>query len=245
MMNSYFSGPSQPLWLTSGDVAAIAGCGGKTSLLYALAGESRASSVLIGTTTRIFRPPLGVFDRAVPTGGSIADTSGVTLAFAGEENSKLLPSPEDELARICPHFDRVFLECDGSRGLPLKGWEDREPVIPEFCTATVGVAVVWPVGHTLSEKLVLRPERFCALTGARPGDIVAPEHVAAMISRPDGMMRNAKGRKILFFNQIESEAAEKTVSDVLALMPDEFMRGLSRVVFGSVRQSRYRVVWNG
>lgn len=243
MMNAYFSGPSAPLGLGRGDISAIIGCGGKTSLLYALAAENRASSVLIGATARIFRPPDDIFDRAVHTGETVTDTSGVTLAFAGEENGKLLPSHADELARLCPRFDHVFLECDGSRGLPLKGWNDREPVIPEFCTSTVGVAVVRPVGQRLSDQLVLRPERFCALTGADTGDIITPGHIAAMISHPDGMMRNAKGRIVLFINQIESEATEKSALEMLELLPDEFTRRLSRVVFGSVRQRRYRVVW--
>lgn len=244
-MYENFSGSSltELLGLYVNDAAAIIGCGGKTSLLYRLAAENRDASTLIGTTTRMFPPDASIYDYEATACPYETARPGVALISGGESDGKLLPPPKETLARIYPRFDYTFLECDGSNLLPLKGWADYEPVIPDFTTITIGVAVVWPLGASLSVQNTHRLPLFCEISGANPGDIIETRHIAAMISHPHGMLRNAIGRKALFFNQIEDAYALGQAREILRLLPDGFLTGLSRVIAGSIKLNLFKTLW--
>lgn len=227
---------------------AIVGCGGKTSAMYRLAEENRDKAVLITTTTRILRPSKNVFDYSVlqdEIGGKFRRKQGVTLFYGGEENSKLLSPCPDELLHAQSLFDCVFIEADGSKNLPLKGWNKCEPVIPEFVTATLAVAVPTPIGENLSEKNTHRLPVFCALTGANAGETITAEHIAKMICSPHGMLQKSRGKRILFINQVETEKTLVQARGILDCMPKTFLQSLSRVVAGSVRLGEYIVIREG
>lgn len=214
---------TKALGLGPGDAVAIIGCGGKTSLANRLAMENRHLPILFSTTTRILMPPDDVVDRCLP----VADTvrPGVNLACEdGEE--KLRGVPLEALERLRPADGISILEADGSRGLPLKGWADHEPVVPSFTTATVGVCAVRPVGMPFSEEMAHRPELFRNATGIKKGEAIGVEHIAAMVGE---MFRKAVGRRILFINQVESAGEEFAVSRLA-----EGLGGL-RIVAGSLR----------
>ncbi|GHV96591.1 hypothetical protein AGMMS50293_29110 [Spirochaetia bacterium] len=155
-------------------VITVIGSGGKTSLIRLLAAHFSRSlvkerrKVLVTTTTKMFPlPPL----------------DGVTtVGCFNEKTGKLESLPLYELERIIPDFDLVLIEGDGSRELPLKGWADSEPVVPPFTTITVGVLPLWPLGMTVSEKIVHRLPLFCDLSGASPGEVLSVSHLAAVIS---------------------------------------------------------------
>lgn len=231
------------LGISLNDAAAIIGCGGKTSLLYRLAAENRTASTLIGTTARMFPPPAGIFDYEAILCPDEAAKPGVTLISGGESGGKLLPPPKETLSRVSSRFDYTFLECDGSNLLPLKGWADHEPVIPDFATITIGVAVVRPIGQILSDRNAHRLSLFCKISDAKPGDIIEARHIAAMLSHPSGMLRNAVGRKALFFNQIEDEDSLLQVREIMRLLPDSFISGLSRVISGSLHHNIFTTLW--
>ena len=228
--------------LRKGGFAAVIGCGGKTSLMYLLSEKNRACSVLIGTTTRILSPPAGIFDRVISPGDVIRREAGVALGFNGEQNGKLLPFPMDELDSVRRFFDYTVFECDGSKGLPLKGWADYEPVVPRFADITIGVVSPHPSGEVLSDKNTHRIKEFCGITGANPGDVVTPAHIASMICHPRGMMQKAAGTKVLLFNQVEDETAQKRADDILSRMPQSFLESLSAVITGSVHQEKFKIV---
>ncbi len=218
---------TQALGIGPGDAVAIIGCGGKTSLASRLAMENRHLPVLFSTTTRILMPPEEVVDRRLL---SVADTvrPGVNLICEDGEIKLRGVSPE-ALERLRPAEGITLLEADGSRGLPLKGWADHEPVVPPFTTATVGVCTVRPVGMPFSEALAHRPELFRKATGIRDGEPVAVEHIAAMVEE---MFRKAVGRRILFVNQVESAEDEPAMFRLA-----ERLNGL-RIVAGSLHNER-------
>lgn len=228
--------------LQPGSVTAIVGCGGKTGLLYLLASELRETAVLIGTTTRIWTPPPGVFERLLRPGEDLRRENGVTLAFNGEENGKLLPFPTDGLDRARRFFDYVIIECDGSKNRPLKGWADHEPVLPDFTGVTVGVVSPKPAGAPLSEQNTHRIAEFCGITGAVPGETVTPAHIASMICHPRGLMQKARGAKVLLINQVEDQASEKCALDILSRLPEGFVKNLSRILVGSVHQKKFKLI---
>ncbi len=235
---------SKAFELTPGDVAAVVGCGGKTSLIDRLCWENRGGRVLRSTTTRILTPPEELFDLAIDASksGSRRIEDGVTLVFGGRENGKLTAPEPKALAEHCPADGLSFLECDGSRGLPLKGWAEHEPVVPKNTTLTVGVCALWAVGMPLSENVAHRPGLFSALTGCARGDIITLGHVSAMLASPGGMFARASGRKYLLVNQAESPEALEQATALAGMLPAVFRESLSGVFAGSARRGTLTIL---
>lgn len=212
--------------IRAGDVVSIVGCNGKTSLLYRLAQESRAGKVLLSTTTHIRLPQPGCYDQLAARGAELG--KGINLYYDGANEQKIWCADIDRLCALCPADGITLLECDGSRGLPFKGWAEQEPVIVPRTTITVGVCATWRVGELFSEKTVHRPALFQALTGARPGESVTMAHLAAMVSAPGGMFRNARGKKVLLINGMGG--GEEDALSLVKLLPTRFRCDLAAIV---------------
>lgn len=154
---------------------------------------------------------------------------------------KLQGLTEDMYARLSAPagpFRLLLLEADGSRMRPLKGWKNHEPMIPDWGTCSIGVVPVRQIGKALKAEDVHRHEEFCALTGARMGQVLRAEHVASAISGPKGMFAKAKGRLVLFFSQVEAPAALNLAREVLLALPETFLQRLDRVAAGSALRGR-------
>lgn len=204
-------------------LTALIGSGGKTSLLYALAGElQKKGRVVIATTTHIHRP------------------EQFPLAATAEELSVLLAAhtivcagtPAEDGKLTAPGFpgwdaaaDYTLVEADGAHGLPLKAHASHEPVIPPGCGNVICVVGASGFDKPIAQA-VHRPERFLELTGLTGMDsAAAPELAAAVIAR-EGLCSR------VFINQTDA-------------LPRFFGRGKLRefarcvevpVVAGSLRQ---------
>lgn len=165
---------------------------------------------------------------------------GITLAgIFNKETGKLESLPPDELERIAPAYDLVLIEGDGSHGLPLKAWAKYEPVVPPFTTITVGILPLMSLGMPVSEAIVHRLPLFSTLSGAQKGDIIKPEHLGRVITgtpNAKGLFAEAKGRRILFFNQVEDDKTLQSARELVSLLPEDFRSGLGGIIAGSVRR---------
>jgi probable selenium-dependent hydroxylase accessory protein YqeC len=243
-------------FMRRGDVVSVIGCGGKTSLLWALAEQKRRQKTLVTTSTHTQKPDgAGMFD-CFFDGASFGDFNGFKpragITFAGNTGASghsvsSLPLPL--LEKIIPFFDYVFIEADGSRTLPLKAWAAYEPVITDSTTITVGILPLWPLGKPVSPELVHRLSLFTALTGAKEGGVINPEHYVTLISGPEtdgiaahSMFSISKGKKILFFNQVEDENQLEKARRLTAMLPSEFKAGLQAVIAGSIRENRMELL---
>lgn len=148
-------------------VTALVGSGGKTTAMYRLAQELAESGSVVCTTTTHIWPP----DR-LPENCTCLGT----------------PTPEGKLTapQIPPErwpelADYILVEADGSRSLPLKAHLPNEPVIPPLANQTILLAGASGFGRPVRE-VVHRWERFCQLSGARPEEPAAVEHVASVLS---------------------------------------------------------------
>nr|HMQ54096.1 selenium cofactor biosynthesis protein YqeC [Anaerolineae bacterium] len=169
---------SRALRISSGDVVALVGGGGKTSAMFRLANElSQASPsplrVLVTTTTRIFAtqiklaPSFVTFD---PARQSLADLRP-DLQTACEQHGQVLligqadagsgkalgvaPGVIDALA-ASGWFDVILIEADGSRMHPFKAPAKHEPQIPASTTLVVPVVGIDALGRPLADKHVHR-----------------------------------------------------------------------------------------
>ncbi|MDR0662645.1 MAG: putative selenium-dependent hydroxylase accessory protein YqeC [Spirochaetaceae bacterium] len=244
-----------------GDVVSVTGCGGKTSLIWTLAEWKRRQKTLVTTTTHTQKPE-GVgqvnffFDESASQ--NFKPSNGITLA--GNLNGRgasIRSFSVSVLESMIPLFDHVFIEADGSRALPLKAWAHYEPVITESTTVTIGILPLWPLGKPVSQGFIHRLSLFIALSGAKEGGGIDLEHYVPVISgrSVDGvdmdaaleqaagggahsLFRIAKGKKILFFNQIEDKRQFENARRLVAMLPSGFRRDLLAVIAGSIRDDR-------
>jgi probable selenium-dependent hydroxylase accessory protein YqeC len=226
-------------------VVTVIGSGGKTSLVWHLARnlpQNQVRKILVTTTTKMLLPETEEIRFNYCDGTPPAPVRGITLAgIFNKKTAKLESLALPELERISGGYDLVLIEGDGSRQLPLKGWADHEPVVPCFTGITVGMLPLWPLGMPATEKIIHHLPLFCALTGASPGEILRVDHLAALISGKKtaalkSLFSAAWGKKILFINQIENDAAFAQACGLSALLPLEFRSGLYKIIAGSVRQ---------
>lgn len=230
-----------------GEAATINGSGGKTSLMWLLAGSHRESKVLVTTTTKIYEPSPGLYNdyRDSRTLLQLPVKTGITLA--GER----LPGESGKLGAIDPEtlkkgrllFDLALIEGDGSRRMPIKGWAENEPVTPDYTGCTIGVITLWPVGRQVNESIVFRLPEFCAVSGAREGDILTAGHVASAVAHPRGLFKGGRGRKVLLFNQAEDQQGERQAVEVLGALGVGFLGGLALVVAGSALYNTGKILW--
>lgn len=160
---------------------------------------------------------------------------------------KITPLHQDLLARQRFLFDKIFMECDGARNLPLKGWSASEPVIPSFTSTVIGVIPLWAIGLQASNATIHRAERFYHMTGCQEGETVNIEHLARAIAHPEGLLAKAGPcNKILFLHSAEikeSASARETAKQLISLLPQKTIQQTSRILVGSARTGWGQVLW--
>lgn len=238
----------------SGELVAIVGGGGKTSLMFALA-RALPGNVVTTTTTRIFSAQMKLApavcfagdenryfrdkgERLAPLAelGSLLSVHGHCLVVGrveGEKAAGVLPAiPAQLLAR--PDVDNVLVEADGSRMRPCKAPADHEPVIPDGTTLLIPVVGIDALGQPLVAA-AHRPELVGALTGLGLEDVMTVEALATLITHPAGGMKGlpTRARMIPLINKVES--AEKLAS--ARLVAGRILQGerVERVVIGAMK----------
>ena len=207
------SGGSIPHCLT------VTGSGGKTTTVEQLARlwADRGQSVLVTTSTRMAHPEVHAypFEQFVPYtfdgGGFPEPTSGQVVLFGVESGDKLAAPPMETIATVAGTFDRILIEGDGARGLPLKIHAQRDPVIPDITELVIAVVGLSPLGHFLDEQVMYLANRFRLLTRYE-GTMVNAHMYRLLLEHPEGLLKgSATLPTIVFCNQsdtISSEEAE-------------------------------------
>lgn len=221
---------------------AVVGSGGKTTLVWALARHFRHERVLVSTTVKMWMPKAADHDVFLdePAFAALHDPrcgisfAGKLLAGNCEAGQGKIGAPAPELlARGRALFDYSFIEADGSRMRPFKGWAEYEPVVPDYTHMTIAVVPVIPPGFRVSEETVHRLPLFCAISGASAGQELRPEHLASAIAHPQGLLAKAKGKIVLFFNQAENEAGREMAARTAHLLPASCLERIDLCAAGS------------
>jgi probable selenium-dependent hydroxylase accessory protein YqeC len=140
---------------------------------------------------------------------------------------------------MLPHYDLVLLEADGSSGLPCKGWLPDEPVVPSFCTHTIGVVTLSALGKPADSDTVQRLPEFLKLTGLRQGEPISRQALTAMVCAENGMFRRGHGRLGIFLNQAEDPAAAIAAEQWLGAIQRENPGRFAFLAYGSARANRW------
>jgi probable selenium-dependent hydroxylase accessory protein YqeC len=131
----------------------------------------------------------------------------------------------------------VINEADGARTLPFKAPADHEPVIPSNTTLVVVMVGIDAVGQPLDATHVHRPEQVAALTGARLGDPLTPEQIAAVLTHPQGGLKSVPphARVVALINKVQTATEAETaryLADLLLMAPR-----IQAVAIGAVQQA--------
>lgn len=222
-------------------VTAIIGGGGKSSLMAVLGEEYRLRrQTAVMTTTTHIRPPKEngyMGDNAAVLSDLLATHRLMTVGTMGEEG-KFGPSPLlEQLPRLADH---VIIEADGTKGLPLKVPNEREPVIPAFADSVVAVAGLSALGRPLG-KVCHRPELALLRFGFPPERIVTPELMAELLTSPMAQRKDVGARRYLvLLNQMDAAPEDK----IAELAERLVQSGVERVVAAALqRRPNEYVVW--
>ena len=222
------------------ELVSVVGGGGKSSLLFALARALPGRTVLT-TTTRIFAAQLeqaaAVCSTADPNWRAHLESFESNLLVvggtAGDQAVGVEPALPYELLQH-RRVDWVVVEADGSRMRPVKAPAEHEPVIPPETDRVVCVAGIdaleGPIASTAH-----RPERVSAVTGIAADRPLTPASLAALLTAPQGGLKNVPERAslTLLLNKVETgpqrESARRVARHALGAPRVE------RVVIGALR----------
>jgi molybdenum cofactor cytidylyltransferase len=247
------------LRISSGDVVAFVGGGGKTTAMFQLARELAAGQrVLTTTTTRIFaaqiqRSPAHVtfesghqsIDDILPVLNAAIDRHGQVLLIghADPVSGKAFgiePEIIDQLAET-GQFDAVLIEADGSRMRPFKAPAGHEPVIPVSTSVVVPVIGLDILDQPLTDDTVHRAQRVSELSGTPLDAPVTVETLIAVLCHPQGGLKNVPpdARILPLLNKAETEAlrnvAERIAGSGLGCQRIEAM------LVGAVKETNHPV----
>jgi probable selenium-dependent hydroxylase accessory protein YqeC len=184
------------LGISSGDVAAFVGAGGKSGAILVIVEEllEVGRTVLAVPTTKMFVNeaekigPLVTSEDAgelsakaekALSGGASAVVVGSGLLSKNRVGG-VEPSVVSSLVSLA---DVVLVEADGSRRRLIKGTAAHEPAVPAAATLVVGVGNIGAFGRAVDEEHVHRPELFSELTGIGPGQSITARSIALALAR--------------------------------------------------------------
>jgi len=202
------------LRLTGSEVVAFVGAGGKSTAMFHLAREF--GRALLTTSTHLgawqaeqanhnLRFDEKEIERALAEGGICLVTGGLETA-----SGKLAGLTLEQLTRLAAiaHEQKILLlvEADGSHGKALKAPAEHEPAIPPFAEVVVICAGLTGLGRPLDAETVQRPQIFGALSGLGAGEIIGAEHLARVLTHPQGGQKNipAGARRVFLLNQADA-----------------------------------------
>jgi probable selenium-dependent hydroxylase accessory protein YqeC len=244
----------EALSLSSRELITLVGGGGKSTLMTALAGEARnAGRKAVATTTNKVRTNEAEGIGTVVYWGrddvsfekALGRSPVLFIGREGVESGKIggiQPEAADMLFAGYP-LDFLIVEADGAAGRPLKAPAAHEPVIPSSTTLVVAVIGLEALGKPVSGELVFRLERFEAVTGLKPGEIITAESILPLFFSSSGLFKScpAGTRKAVLLNKADLLDDAESVGSLAAMILAGSSGRVQRVVTGSVADKRFEV----
>jgi len=232
-------------------VVSLVGAGGKTSLMFRLAGELAAAgqSVLTTTTTKIL-PPTPQQSRHLIVSDSLPEVldraaqilahSSHVCAAAGflASAGKLTGYKPSAVRRFWEShlFDWIIVEADGAAGRPLKAPAPHEPVIAACSHQVIGVVGLSALGRRLDEDSVFRSTLFAKRTGVVQGGTISMEALLRILTHPQGLFKGTPSgaKKTVLLNQADIPGKKVEGFAVFKRLAEHNPSGICRVGLGSV-----------
>lgn len=184
--------------LPTGAIVAVVGAGGKTSLVYALAGEQaqRGGTAVVTGTVKFTRPAgVTVDDVVQATDNDVCSAVShvlrpghVALAYRqrGTRGRMHGFAPQTVAAFGALHPGIIVIEADGAAHRPFKAPADHEPVIPAAATDVIVCVGLDVLGRPIGPRDVHRPELVARIARRAMGAPVTGNTVSDILLAHDG-----------------------------------------------------------
>jgi probable selenium-dependent hydroxylase accessory protein YqeC len=241
------------LGISSGDVAAFVGAGGKSSAILAIADEllEAGKTVLAVPTTKMLVNeaekigPLVTSEDAdelrAKAGEALSGgASGIVVGRGLLSKNRVGGVEPAVVSSLAPLADVVLVEADGSRRRPIKGTAEYEPALPDAATLVVAVGNISAFGMPVGEEHVHRPELFSKLTGIGAGQSITARAFAralaegSLASIPNGARPAAL---------ITGVHPGKSMADAAVVTRELWRLGVKKVVLSSLPDESPGRVW--
>jgi molybdenum cofactor cytidylyltransferase len=251
--------------LNKGQLIALTGGGGKTSLMMALS-EELAGGVVVTATTRLaleqteqVQEVIWLYDgdssnqtgqssKTVPIPGTLELENQVSAALEKTKRCLVVGQRQGDKVGGVPvdlpgkfmtmaNVSFVLVEADGSRNRPCKAPASHEPVIPEDATIVIPMAGIDALDRPMNE-VSHRPDLVSSLTGLNQYDIMTPQALARLLAHPDGGLKGApeQARIIPFINKVDSDSRLIQARSVARQLLQE--NRVEKVILGAVHSDR-------
>lgn len=226
-------------------VVAVVGAGGKKTTMYALA-DAYPGRVALSSTSHMYRYDNRYVDAVVsgwPAAGTLPDASRYrVVAFSGETDTpdRVGGLTEEALGRLVHEagFDAVVFKADGARARWIKAPASYEPVVPAFTERVIYVVSARALGATLDDRIAHRPARIAAVSGAREGQPLEPQHLGRLIASSEGGLKGVGAAHVLpLINAVDddrSHALAREAAEIALAASTRF----DRVVLARMREGR-------
>ena len=233
----------------SSQIISLVGAGGKTTALFQLARRlSDKSPVIVTATAHLGVWQTSLADHHIIAKGSDGLSSlpeqGVILVTGEIENERTKPVDNAVTLWLYEKSKEqgipLLIEADGSRQKSIKAPAEHEPPIPEFSEIVLTVAGLSTIGKPLTEEFVHRPKIFSELTGLPIGQPITAKNIAAMLTHPQGGLKNIppNARRIALLNQADTPELQSIGGD----MARELLGKFDSVVVGSLQRNSLHTI---
>ena len=206
-------GTAFPFLKEKNHVVSIIGGGGKTTLLYEMAGfcVKNDQKVLVTTSTHIYRPPKEWHDQSLEAVERKFRTGRAAIIGSACRDPEKLSMPETELFEAArKKADLTLIEADGARHLPCKAPAEHEPALLSSSDLVIGVTGLSALGQPLG-KGCFRAERAAELLGCTMEHHITEEDLARLIASEQGQQKDLKGRTFYAVLHQYEETEDKAV----------------------------------
>jgi probable selenium-dependent hydroxylase accessory protein YqeC len=221
----------------------VVGAGGKKTTLYRLAeAHLLAGTARIGLTCTVAMapPPAWLGEAMIAEGTDLSqaldqlarDRRLVVYAGPSPKPGRVGGVPPEMLASLhaAGGFDATLIKADGARMRWIKAPAAGEPVLPPDAATVLPLVSARIFGQPLSEVIAHRLERVAAVTGARPGERLTPEHVARLLTSEQGALRGVGGATVVPIINMVDDPAKHAAARVAARLAFAACSRLTRIV---------------
>jgi len=240
------------LGISSGEVAAFVGAGGKSGAILAVSGglTQEGMKVLVAPTTKMLLSeaerigPLvtseDVGDLRAKTEKALIEAPAVVVGSGMLSKNRVGGVDPEWVGDLAGLADVVLVEADGSRRRPIKGTADHEPALPDAATLVVAVGNVHALGTPVDEEHVHRPVIFSNLTGIGQGQSITPRAFALALSQGSLARIPQRARTAALITGVEPG---RSMSDASVITRELWRLGIRNVVLASLPTESPARVW--
>lgn len=241
------------LELSESSFICFTGGGGKTTLMLSLARRlEKRFPVIVTTTTRMSpeevdsddvlsgEPVDSLFEERLQTRRHVFSFRGVS-----ENKDRYLGFAPDIVASFRRRNPGVvfLVEADGSRRLPLKGYAEYEPPLPERFDCQMIVVGVDAFLQPMNESTVARFELVRCFLGINENDMLTLPHLVTLLNSPEMYLRNSPPdtRRVLCLNK--ADLAEPDFLDMWIEYLSVYLEGYCGIaVTGRNMKEKFRLL---